>query len=268
MARAGVFGRSGSGKSWFLGWYLERVIPRFDYAVHFDVEDEEQGLSRKEDPMLKTFYVDIEFADKTVEYEGREMPLVAAVVLKNKKVRVVPDGLTDGEQMQLFNDLSRLAMEIGKTEANFHLSADEAHQVVPNIGDSLPDGIVRVLTGGRKKGVEWVLCTQRPAKLHDDAYTQMNMAAYFSLTKDVDIAKVNGSSGFNAYTYLPTLDEREYIFEDLDAGEVARQSTNNLDRENPHLAQDDGVADDVLEESVSEGGKDLSEQIAKDAQRG
>lgn len=266
MARVGVFGRSGSGKSWFLGWYLERAIPKFDYAVHFDVEDEEQGLSMKDKSLLKTFYVDAEFAAKTVEYQGREMPMVAAVVLKNKKVRVVPDGLTDDEQMALFNDLSRLAMEIGETDANFHLSADEAHQVVPAIGDSLPDGIVRVLTGGRKKGVEWVLCTQRPAKLHDDAYTQMNMAAYFSLTKDVDIAKVNGSAGFNAYTYLPELDEREYIFEDLDAGEVARQSTNNLDREHPHFAPDDGLADDVLEQSVADG-TDLSEEIKEDAKR-
>jgi hypothetical protein len=264
MSRIGVFGRSGSGKSWFLGWLLERVIPKFDYAAHFDLHDEEEGLSMKDESLLKTFYVDKEFLHKTVEYQGREMSLAKAVVLKNKKVRVVPDGLTDTETAELFNDVASLAMKIGETEASFHLSADEAHEVVPNIGDNLEadfPGIERVLTGGRKRGVEWLLCTQRPAKLHEDAYTQMNMAAYFSLTKDNDINKVNGSSGFSAHKYLPELQPREYILEDLDEGSIAKQNTNNLDREHPHYGDDDGIADDVMKQSV-EGGKELSDSLA------
>lgn len=259
MARTGIFGRSGAGKSWYAGYLLERIAPRFDYAVHFDIDDEEQGLSQKGDSVFKTFYVDREFADQRVAYDGREMSLVKAVILENNHVRIVPDGLTPAEQRTLFAEICGLSMQLGASEATVHISVDEAHQVLPD--DSNPDErVIRMLTGGRKKGVEWMVITQRPSNLHDEAYSQMNFSAYFSLTKDIDIAKVNGSAGFNAYTYLPELEPREYILEDLDSGELKQKSTNDLERIHPHAAPDDGEADEVLEESV-EGGSDLREQI-------
>lgn len=253
MARYGIFGRSGSGKSWFFGYLLERLVERFDYAVHFDPDDEEQGLSIDGNALFKTFYVDAEFAQSEVEYDDRQMGLVEAVILENKKVRIVPDGLTSDELVDLFGRVSKLAMEIGKTDANFHLSGDEAHNLVPAVGDDLDERIERMLTGGRKKGVEWALCTQRPAKLHGDAYTQMNYGIYLSLTKDEDIAKVNGSTNFNAYEYLKELKPREYIIEDLDSGETKQYTTDEHERQHPHLAPDDGEADVVLDEVAEEG---------------
>lgn len=253
MARTIGFGRSGVGKSWFFGWYLERTLSDFDYAVHFDIEDEEQGLSDKHDSLLKTFYVDREFYEQEVNYNGRVMPLVTAVVLENKKLRIVPDGLTPGEQRDLFAQICGLSMKIAKTGPTFHVSSDEAHQVLPEVGDSLDDRVKRMLTGGRKKGVEWAFFTQRPANLHQDAFTQANFAVYFSLTKDVDLAKVNGSAGFNAYTHLPKLGNREYILENLDSGELARYTTDELERERQHFAGDDGIADEALMSSVESG---------------
>jgi hypothetical protein len=255
MARKAIFGRSGAGKSWYGGHYLEEIVPKFDYAVHFDIEDEERGLSRPQDSIFKTFYVDKEFANREVDYQGRVMPLVSAVVLENKKVRVVPDGLTPTEQRGLFAELAGLSMEIGKTEANFHLSADEAHQVVPDVADDLDERVIRMLTGGRKKGVEFCLITQRPANMHSEAYSQLNYAAYFSLTKDVDIGKVNGSCGFNAYNVLPELDVREFVLEDLDSGELRLHSTEDdtFERDRPHAAADDGVADEIIDDQAADG---------------
>jgi hypothetical protein len=258
MARTIVFGRSGAGKSWFLGWYLENVVSEFDFAVHVDIEDEEQGLSQSENPVFKTFYVDEEFYNRTVLYspsedeQEREMPLVHAVVLHNNHVRVVPDSLTTEEQEDLFAQVCGLAMEIGKTDNTFHVSADEAHQVVPDNGDDIDDRVERLLTGGRKKGVEYALSTQRPSNLHEEAFSQANYGVYFSLTKDVDVARVNGSSNYNAYQLLPDLQPREYIQEDLDSGDVFRASSNDLEREHPHLADDDGIADEALAESVTD----------------
>lgn len=261
MARSGIFGRSGVGKSWFFGMYLERVVPNFDYAVHFDKEDEERGLSRQGDSLLKTFYVDKEFFHDTRQVQGREVPLVIAVILKNKKVRVVPDGLTPDENRELFAQICNLAMKLGKTDSNFHVSADEAHEVAPAIGDDLDERVVRMLTGGRKKGVEWALTTQRPAKLHEDAYTQMNYGVYFHLSKDNDIAKVNGSCGFDAYNKLDRLGPREAYIEDLDEGSLKLVSTEDMDRERPHLAADDGTADEAFRAMDGEMEKDPSEGV-------
>lgn len=251
MARTLVFGRSGVGKSWFLGWLLEQSIPRFEYSVHFDIEDEEMGLSDPDNPLLHTFYVDEEFMSKEVEYEDRVMPFTSAVVIENNHVRLVPDGLTREEQKELFAELSDLAMSLGKAGANVLLSADEAHNIVPDSGDGLDDRTERMLTGGRKKGVEYILCTQRPSNLHDEAFSQANSAFYFSLTKDVDIARVNGSSNFNAYELLPELAPREFLFEDLDSGTLQRGTSDDFEREREHFAADDGEVDEVLEQEVT-----------------
>ena len=63
MARVTVLGRSGTGKSYYCGYLLEQAVPDFDFAVHFDVEDEETGLSHPDhDPLYKTLYVDQERA--------------------------------------------------------------------------------------------------------------------------------------------------------------------------------------------------------------
>jgi len=254
MARTVIFGRSGAGKSWFAGWYLERVVGRFDYAVHFDIEDEEQGLSQRGESLLKSFYVDDEFFNKRVEYEGREMPLAHAVILHNRSVRVVPDGLTPSEQRELFAEICALAMKIGKTDSTIHVSADEAQTVIPD-GGELDERVERMLTGGRKKGVEWMFTTQRPANLHEEAFTQANYGYYFSLSRDTDIARVNGSSNINAYKILPTLDPREYIMEDLDNGEITLGSSEELQRRFPHMASDDGVADEAAEAAAELGGQ-------------
>lgn len=245
MARTGIFGRSGVGKSYFFGNTLEETVPEFDYAVHFDIEDEEIGMSMKGQSLFKSFYVDRNYANKVVEYEGKELPLVQAVVLEERKVRVIPDGLTEDEQRELFELVCEVAMEVGKQGKTMHLSADEAHIFVPE-GQDLPDSVERVLTGGRKKGVEWTFCTQRPASLHATAFTQLNFGVYFHLPKDNDRMKVNNSSGFNAYHKLESMEEREAWIENLDTGELAHVDTNKIDRQYEHFSGDDGIADEVL----------------------
>lgn len=258
MARTGIFGRSGVGKSWFFGKYLEDTIPQFTYAVHFDKEDEEIGLSREGDSLLKTFYIGKEEYHEEVEYQGRRMPLVTAVILENKKVRIVPEDLTPEENRELMAQVSDLAMRVGETDATFHVSADEAHEFIPEVGDDLDERTVRMLTGGRKKGVEYAFCTQRPAKMHEDAFTQLNHGIYFELSKDNDVAKVNNSCGFNAYTMLDGLGTRTCLVENLDTGDLKEVSTEDLERTRPHYADDDGIADEVIN---SFGGEDKTEAM-------
>lgn len=257
MARIVMFGRSGSGKSWLFGWLLERAVPNFDFAVHFDIEDEEVGLSQQGRALFKTFYVDKEFLEESVEYKGREMGLVEAVIVENRHVRVVPDGLKTSEKRDLFARIAGLAVKLTKNaEANMWVSADEAHQVVSE--DGIDDRVERMISGGRKMGLEWGFATQRPAKLHEEAFTQANYGYYLSLTKDNDLGKVNNSIGINAFGTLDELKPREFILEDLDSGEIKRHTSDNLSRENEHYAPDDGAADDVAE-AAAEGGEKLSE---------
>lgn len=246
MARTGVFGRSGVGKSWMFGWFLERTLPDFDYAFHIDIEDEEKGLSEPPDALLKTFYCDREFASQTVEIDGREVIMPVAVFLKNRKVRMVPDGLTPTETYTVFAEICEATMAVGKQGGSVHLSTDEAHNIIPETND-LDQRIERALSGGRKKGVEWTFCTQRPKKIHSMAFTQMNYGIFFHLPKDADRMKVHNSVSFDAYHKLEEMGERECYIEDADTSTLKHVDTNDLERTRPHYAKDDGIADGVLQ---------------------
>lgn len=235
MARTVCLGRSGVGKSWYAGHYIESVLPKFEYGIHYDIEDEEKGLCEDYDhdpdsPYLGKLPVDSEIMQKS-DMEN--------ILRKYKKLRVVPEGLTSDELEELFARLCDAAMEV----EDCHVSADEAHRYIKN--SSIDERVNRMATGGRKYGVEWFITTQRPQNLHEDILSQANYGVYFQITKDRDIKKVNKSSGINAER-LRKLGERKAIIENFDSGNIQQVDTNDLERKTVHYASDDGKADSAL----------------------
>jgi len=230
MARITLLGQSGTGKSWYSGWLLENVVPEFEHAIHLDYEDEEQGMSLSEDPLYVTLFVDEELLD-SLDFES--------VVERNKKLRVVPDGLTKDEIGDLAEELAAAALELG----DCYFSIDEAHNVCES--QSIGPKMERLVTGGRKRGVEWQAVTQRPQKLHEDVLSQSNISVYFAVSKDRDLKKIGDSSDVDAER-ISNLEKRQAIIENHDSGETKTIDTNNLSRKYPHVAGDDGKADDVL----------------------
>lgn len=237
MARIVILGASGSGKSWYAGWMLERAAPNFDYVIHFDIENEEVGLSDSSDPLLKTVFVDEK------RYERLNLP---QVVYRNQQVRVVPEGLTLEEMRELYGRLCRTAMILAAEEdvGTVYVSCDEAHNVVPQ-ENNLDDRIERLITGGRKYGAEVQHTSQRPQLLHKTALSQVDRAIYFRLGEDNDISKVQKQAEVNAHK-LRELGKRECIIENRDSGEWMIQDTEELSRHRPHYSGDDGIVDEVL----------------------
>lgn len=242
MARTNILGKSGTGKSWMLGKYLEEVVPRFPYGVHFDLENEEKGLTIPgrdgTDPVFASLYVD---------QQGREEWDIPATIARHGKLRVVPDGLTKQEMVDLAAEIAKTAMHLtDDPDASFHLSFDEAHNIAPN--QNLDERISRAITGGRKRGLEWAAATQRAQNIHEDILTQANWGIYFRMTGDSDLYKVDASiDAFSAHEQLPKLADRECIIEDKASGDWYIYDTETIERAHPHLAEDDGTADDFLE---------------------
>jgi hypothetical protein len=247
VARTVILGKSGTGKSWKLGQYLESTVPHFTYGLHFDIEDEETGLAVEADgepPVFQTLIIDRD------AYEGEfNIPQTLA---NNPKVRVVPDGLTKEEMQDLFGICCAVAMKLAEhPDVTYHLSVDEAHVVMPM--GSLDPRIDRALSGGRKRGLEWAVATQRAQKIHEEPLSQSNWGIYFQMTSDRDLKKVAKSvDSFNAEKVLPKLGKRECIVEDKSSGRYWTQDTNELTRIHPHAADDDGVVEEVLEEQLGE----------------
>lgn len=263
MARTIILGKSGTGKSWKLGQYLETHVPKFDYGLHFDIENEETGLCTTVDetpPVYKTLIID------RPAYEGEFN--IPQTIADNPKLRVVPDGLTKEEQQDLFGICCAVAMKIAKhDDITFHLSVDEAHVVIPM--GSLDERIDRALSGGRKRGLEWACATQRAQKINEEPLSQSNWGIYFQMTSDRDLKKVNGSiDGFDAEEELPKLGTRECIIENKSAGQWWVVSTDDEERIHPHFAADDGVVESTLEDQLGEPDGSAERGDAKDESSG
>ena len=274
MARVVIFGKSGSGKSWYTGHKIAEILEpddpddEFEYAIHVDLEDEEKGLSQTDDSLLKTFEVDKEILrgqvvvdpedppDYIPEKEldtGPVIPLPKWVVYKNRMVRVVPDGLNDDEQVVLTEMMADAAMRTG----DCHFSMDEAHRILTTgkVGRRLED----VITGGRKRGVEWCIITQRPQAIHKQAIAQADIGVFFKLTSERDVMKADKlAENFDADETLPSLSPRTAIVEDYSNGTVRKVDTNDLERKYPHVAGDDGKANDKW---VADGEEITSDEL-------
>lgn len=233
MARVVVLGRSGTGKSYYTGYLLEQTVPEFDIAIHYDIEDEEIGLSdRHRDPLYRTLRVDEELVRKL---DWRR------VIIRHRKIRVVPIGLTEVEMRALYAGICRVVIEVcrGRAATAF-VSCDEAHNILKQ--SNFPTACERLITGGRKHGVECLHISQRPQLLHTTVISQADKRVYFGISDDNDLRKIDQQSSFPAHR-LKELKTRMCIIENKNTGEWIEIDTNGLGRQRPHFSGDDGIVD-------------------------
>ena len=237
MARVLVIGQSGTGKSYYTGALLEQTVPSFDLAVHYDIEDEERGLSEaSNDPIYQTLHVDSGMARK-LDWLN--------IVANHRKLRVVPADMTVAEMRELYAVICHCVLRICKANraVTGFVSCDEAHNLVPQNG--FDNRVERLITGGRKHGVECLHISQRPQLLHTTVISQADRRIYFRVNDDNDLGKINRQSSFHA-NELRDLDDRVCIVENKSTGEYTTISTEDVKRQRLHYSQDDGIVDEHL----------------------
>jgi len=259
MARLLVLGQSGAGKSWALGALIERVLDSehpehpdetFDFAVHFDPEDEEQGLSGQDNrPLLGTYPVDVQKARET----NWQM-----LIAKRKRLRVVPDMSADNMR-QLFGTICQAAFRLCKDhlpEKTCLLSCDESGQIVTQHGAH--DAALTIQTRGRKYGVETIHSAQRPQQLHTTLLSQTDRRLYFRIKDSNALRQIDKQAGFNVGRVpvdsdrigprdgLADLPDRTVVLENVDSGDIAVESTEDWTRVRNHYSGDDGTLDSAL----------------------
>lgn len=234
-----MIGQSGTGKSYYTGALLEQTVPAFDLAVHYDIEDEERGLSDVHyDPIYQSLFVEAERARKLDWIQ---------VIGNHRKLRVIPEEMTVEEMQELYAVICQCVLHICKhlaTKLTGFVSCDEAHNLVPQ--HAFDRRVERLLTGGRKHGVECLHISQRPQLLHTTVISQADRRIYFRVNDDNDLSKINKMSGFNALNELPKLEDRTCIIENKSTGDWTVLDTNTVTRQRPHYSQDDGIVDEHL----------------------
>jgi len=242
VARMIILGTSGSGKSWYAGAVLEDAVPKFDYAIHFDPEDEEVALSA---PKAQTGYQPL-YRRLEIDYQTYQQMNLLKVVHRNKRVRIVPQGLTTEEMEDLYGICCAVAMKLAKdmNAGSVLVSCDEAHKVVGE--GSLDERVERLATGGRKHEAEVCHVSQRPQLIHKTLLSQVDKAVYFRLGEDNDLGKIDDQSNVPGYK-IKELDKRECIVENRDSGEwVTLNTETDVTRRRPHFSGDDGRLDQSL----------------------
>ena len=238
MARVVVLGRSGTGKSYYCGYLLERFVPQFTYAVHMDIENEEVGLSDADhDPLYETLLVD---QDRAASISWPR------TIHNHQKIRVVPDGLTTEENREIYARICGAMMTLCKDatpDASGFISCDEAHNIVKQ--NAFDERVERMITGGRKHSVECLHISQRPQLLHTTVISQADRRVYFGISDNNDLAKIDKQSAFSA-NLLKDLKDRYCIVENKGSGEWVEQNTNGIGRDRPHYSGDDGIVDEHL----------------------
>ena len=230
-----MIGQSGTGKSYYTGALLEQTVPSFDIAVHYDIEDEERGLSdAHNDPIYKTLHVTPDQA-RNINW--------LKVLANHRKLRVVPEDMTVAEMQELYAVICHCVLKLCKElvpQWTGFVSCDEAHNLVPQNG--FDKRVERLITGGRKHGVECLHISQRPQLLHTTVISQADRRIYFRVNDDNDLGKINKQSSFPA-TSLRDLDDRVCIVENKSTGEYTTISTDDVTRQRPHYSNDDGHVD-------------------------
>jgi hypothetical protein len=256
MARVTVIGRSGTGKSYYAGGLLESTVPKFDAAVHFDVEDEERGLSQADDPLYGTLPVDRERAQRL------DWP---KLIYRRDTVRVVPRSLTNEEMRKLYATICHSVMALCERDLldSAFVSCDEAHNILSQA--DFPTPVERMITGGRKHGVECLHITQRPQFLHTTVISQADLRVYFGVSDSNDIRKIDQMSTFDA-EILEEIPTRTAILENKNTGEyklivtdpkqmsvIPTELQNSMEietiddiRTRPHVSGDDGIVDEAF----------------------
>ena len=131
----------------------------------------------------------------------------------------------------------------GESWPTLFVSCDEAHNLVPQ--NAFDKRVERLITGGRKHGVECLHISQRPQLLHTTVIFQADWRIDFRVNDDNDLAKINKVSAFPA-TMLQDLDDRMCIVENKGTGDWKSISTEDNGRKRPHYSRDDGIVDEHL----------------------
>lgn len=226
----GVFGRTGSGKSYTAGVLAEELLEHEQPMVILDPHGEYASLKVESDGDASDYrvieFADLDFnpdADRDLEIDGIDPLDLArpgqATVLNLR-------GVNTGKQEEIVSTLldalflARKRDRIPKTK----VFLEEAHLFAPQRKNETRSTIENIAKEGRKFGFTLALISQRPSEIYANIRAQLQAFAIHKLTDDTDITKiVSNAEGLD--TSWETQIQKLQIGEMLFVGDVIASPT-------------------------------------------
>jgi len=196
----GVFGRTGSGKSYTAGVLAEGLLDHEQPLVVVDPHGEYASLkvdsvgAPSDYPVVE--YADLEFnpdADRDLDLDDLD-PL--ELVRPGQATVLNLRGMDIGRQEEAVSALldalflARKRDRIPRTK----VFLEEAHLFAPQRKNETRPVIENIAKEGRKFGFSLALVSQRPSEIHANTRAQMQAFAIHKLTDDTDIKKIISSA--------------------------------------------------------------------------
>ncbi len=189
--RAAVYGKSGGGKS----WYVKKVIlPALKRVVVFDPEEDFED----EPNMLR------------IDTKAELLEVLRDCWDGSFRIAYVPKAMNEMEEL---HDVSLLIERLqepykrGEHDGKTTLIVDELNTSFPLTVHPRFQGFARICSKGRKRGINVVGITQRPAEVSTRFRGNLDAVSCFRLSLDGDYAAVAQYVGANAKERLDNAPE-------------------------------------------------------------
>lgn len=196
----GVFGRTGSGKSYTAGVLAEGLLDHEQPLVVIDPHGEYASLRVQSDGAPSDYpvveYADLDFnpdADRDLNLDDLDpLDLVRPGQATVLNLRGMDTGRQEETVSALLDALflARKRDRIPRTK----VFLEEAHLFAPQRKNETRPVIENIAKEGRKFGFSLALVSQRPSEIHANTRAQMQAFAIHKLTDDTDIKKIIGSA--------------------------------------------------------------------------
>ncbi len=191
----GVVGKTGSGKSYAAKGVIERLLARGERVAIVDPTGVYWGLRLAPDGRTASAFAPVIFGGRHAD-----LPLAAdagarlAAIIGGSTTPVILDTqlMSVGERTRMFTAFAEALLR--ENQGPLTLVLDEAHLFAPQGGAAaggfetakLLHATNNLVALGRSAGLRILLITQRPAKLHKDALTQVETLVALRVTSPQD----------------------------------------------------------------------------------
>ena len=164
----GVFGTSGTGKSYMVKWILKRYMKNRKRDYFLIIDDDLENVKEYKKMGFKVEEINQNILNKNINF---------AQYLKTvKKLVLVDQGLIKGEVREFLNNLGYQIRQMKSTL----LIIDEAHHFLKR-GKYEPEQILRYQREGRKRGNDLIITTHRITDISTDFHNLLNSLIVFRL---------------------------------------------------------------------------------------
>lgn len=221
-----IAGASGRGKTWFALWAIAQYVKLNKRSFYVFLSDNARDYNKyNHHPSIRPANLGFKLVRYDAEHAKRAWNW-ERILQKHRRLYIETGNLLSEEMVLLVNRLSRTFWNLGAGL----LAIDEAWQFLPHTNPPLE--FERLIRGGRKKGVDTMVISQRVVDIHPRILNSLNLIVAFGLAEKNDVDRISRYfdpiRGRDPKLIIPTLGQGQYLIREVETGKQELNTTMDL----------------------------------------